>query len=112
VVQALEGVTQMIDCADPPCALSGRCRLKGMLDQAQGAFFASLNQYTLADMVAAPTGEAIVRLVARPMPLLTEPGIRLRGASLHRSRAHTWPTRSWPKLWCFSSSTSSKPAAW
>lgn len=72
VVQALEGVTQMIDCADPPCALSGRCRLKGMLDQAQGAFFASLNQYTLADMVATPTGEAIVRLVARPLPALSD----------------------------------------
>ena len=68
VIQSLEGVTQMIDCADPPCALAGRCLLKGMLDQAQQAFFASLNQYTLADMVAAPTGEAIVRLVARSVP--------------------------------------------
>jgi len=68
VIQSLEGVTQMIDCAAPPCALAGRCQLKGMLDQAQQAFFASLNQYTLADMVAAPTGEAIVRLVARSVP--------------------------------------------
>lgn len=68
VIQSLEGVTQMIDCAEPPCALAGRCQLKGMLDQAQQAFFASLNQYTLADMVASPTGEAIVRLVARSVP--------------------------------------------
>lgn len=68
VIESLEGVTQMIDCADPPCALAGRCQLKGMLDQAQQAFFAHLNQYTLADMVASPTGEAIVRLVGRAVP--------------------------------------------
>lgn len=53
----------------PPCGLAGRCQLKGMLDQALQAFFARLNQYTLADMVAAPTGEAIVRLVARSVPV-------------------------------------------
>jgi Rrf2 family nitric oxide-sensitive transcriptional repressor len=65
VVRQLEGAEELIDCAEPPCALRTRCRLKGILDEAQQAFFARLDQHTLADAVTAPTGEAIVRLHAR-----------------------------------------------
>lgn len=62
VIRALERVTDLIDCAEPPCALRGQCRLKSVLDQALDAFFAVLERYTLADAVASPTGEAIVVL--------------------------------------------------
>lgn len=62
VIRTLEGRTDVIDCADPPCKLRGRCQLKGVLDQALDAFFKVLDRHTLADAVASPTGEAIVTL--------------------------------------------------
>ncbi|AXE28861.1 BadM/Rrf2 family transcriptional regulator [Chromobacterium phragmitis] len=62
VVRSLEGKTQLIDCAEPPCALNRGCLLKGALDEALEAFFLSLDGYTLRDIVAGPTGEAIIRL--------------------------------------------------
>lgn len=62
LIQALEGATDLIDCADPPCRLRGRCQLKGLLDKALVAFFAVLDEYTLADATASPTHEVIVML--------------------------------------------------
>lgn len=62
VIRVLENVTELIDCADPPCALRGQCQLKSLMDQALDAFFGVLDRYTLADAVASPTGEAIVTL--------------------------------------------------
>lgn len=62
VVRTLEGKPQLIDCAEPPCALSRGCLLKGALDEALAAFFLTLDGYTLRDIVASPTGEAIIRL--------------------------------------------------
>lgn len=64
VVRVLEGQSDMIDCADPPCAIRGRCQLKPLLDGASDAFFTALDRHTLADAVAAPTGEAIISLHA------------------------------------------------
>ena len=37
VVRALERTTEVIDCAEPPCVLRGRCSLKGLLDEANAA---------------------------------------------------------------------------
>lgn len=62
VIRVLEDITEVIDCAEPPCALRGRCLLKSMMDQALDAFFEVLDRYTLADAVASPTGEVIVTL--------------------------------------------------
>ncbi|UTH72615.1 Rrf2 family transcriptional regulator [Chromobacterium sp. IIBBL 290-4] len=62
VVRTLEGAMDLIDCAEPPCALRQGCRLKGVLDVALAAFFQSLDGHTLRDIVASPTGEAIIRL--------------------------------------------------
>jgi len=62
VVRALERTSEVIDCAQPPCVLRGRCALKGLLDEANEAFYDALDQHTLADAVASPTAEAIVRL--------------------------------------------------
>ncbi|QEL56207.1 RrF2 family transcriptional regulator [Chromobacterium paludis] len=62
VVSALEGKPRLIDCAEPPCALRQGCLLKGVLDEALAAFFLALDGYTLRDIVAGPTGEAIIRL--------------------------------------------------
>lgn len=62
VIRSLEDIGDLIDCAEPPCFLRGRCQLKGVLDEALRAFFAVLDRYTLADVVATPTGEAIAVL--------------------------------------------------
>lgn len=75
VIRVLEDVTELIDCAEPPCALRGQCQLKGLMDQALDAFFEVLDRYTLADAVASPTAEAIVTLhrmgwAARPLAAL------------------------------------------
>jgi len=63
LIRGLEGTQELIDCADPPCALRSACRLKNVFDKALDAFYQTLDQYTLADSVASPTGEAIIRLV-------------------------------------------------
>lgn len=63
LIRDLEGAQDLIDCAEPPCSLRGHCQLKGILDEALHAFYKALDQYTLADAVGSPTGEAIIRLV-------------------------------------------------
>ena len=62
----------------------------------------------------APEGSAVCR--QRPVPIVGRFRAPLRpgggrASERHRSRAHTWPTRSLPKLWWWSCSTSSKPWA-
>ncbi|HYG42736.1 MAG TPA: BadM/Rrf2 family transcriptional regulator, partial [Bordetella sp.] len=49
-------------CAEPPCALHGACRLSGVLADSLQVFYDALNRHTLADLVRAPTGAAIIRL--------------------------------------------------
>lgn len=62
LIRTLEGATELIDCSAPPCSLRGRCQLKGILDKAMAAFFAALDEYTLAHATASPTHEVIVML--------------------------------------------------
>ncbi|RQO76919.1 BadM/Rrf2 family transcriptional regulator [Aquitalea sp. FJL05] len=71
IIRILEGNTALIDCATPPCALRQDCRLKSALDVGLQAFFSVLDGYTLRDIVASPTGEAIIRLhrQQKPSPL-------------------------------------------
>lgn len=71
LVRSLERSEDLIDCAEPPCALRGRCGLKRLLSQAEQVFFDALDQHTLADTLAGPTFEAVVRLhpAAHRLPL-------------------------------------------
>ncbi len=62
VVRALEELTQLVDCGDPPCVLRGNCLLKGVLDEGLGAFYAALNRYTVADMLKKRTRAALLTL--------------------------------------------------
>lgn len=62
VIRTLERDAELIDCAEPPCVLRGRCALKGLLDEATQAFYDALDRHSLADAVASPTGPLIVRL--------------------------------------------------
>lgn len=62
VLQGLEEVTELIDCDNPPCVLDGRCLLKAALNAGLAAFYAKMDEYTLADVCAKRTGEAIITL--------------------------------------------------
>jgi Rrf2 family transcriptional regulator, nitric oxide-sensitive transcriptional repressor len=54
VLRVLEGNSQIVECHNPPCVLRSRCGLKGILDQAVEAFFMSLDQYTLEQVLSLP----------------------------------------------------------
>lgn len=62
LVRTLEGKSQLVDCADPPCVLRAHCGLKSILDEALEALFRSLDQYTLADIIGGKTREILVDL--------------------------------------------------
>lgn len=72
IIRVLEGNAPLIDCAEPPCALRQDCQLKAVLDLATQAFFTTLDGYTLRDIIASPTGEAIIRLHRQSTPLLPD----------------------------------------
>lgn len=65
VLRQLEDNTSLIECGDPPCVIRAGCRLKGALDDALQAFYRQLDQYTLADAVAQPTREQLIKLHPR-----------------------------------------------
>ncbi|AQV95941.1 BadM/Rrf2 family transcriptional regulator [Cupriavidus necator] len=62
ILRELEGHKGVIDCDNPPCALSGNCRLKRALDVAEQAFYRALDDVTLADVTGSQTAESIIRL--------------------------------------------------
>jgi Rrf2 family nitric oxide-sensitive transcriptional repressor len=62
ILRELEGHKPVIDCDNPPCALSGNCRLRRALDGAEQAFYAALDTVTLADVTGNQTAESIIRL--------------------------------------------------
>jgi Rrf2 family nitric oxide-sensitive transcriptional repressor len=65
LVRELEGSDEVVGCEDaPPCPLRAVCRLRGLLRQAQEAFYATLDPVTVRDLVAAPAQPTLVRLLA------------------------------------------------
>ncbi len=63
LASALEGDGEVVDCNGPqPCPLRRACRLRGALARAQQAFFASLDDYTVADVAAEPTASVLLTL--------------------------------------------------
>lgn len=55
VVRHTEGRMDLVECFDPQtsaCRIEAACALRGVLEQALDAFLASLDGYTLADLVA------------------------------------------------------------
>ncbi|WP_416308308.1 Rrf2 family transcriptional regulator [Neptunicella sp. SCSIO 80796] len=59
VVTLLENTLDVIDCHSAPCQILPACRLKNILAQATQSFIQTLNQYTLADLVADNKGDLI-----------------------------------------------------
>ncbi|AXI77842.1 RrF2 family transcriptional regulator [Peterkaempfera bronchialis] len=67
LVRALEGDEEVVACeGETPCPLRGACRLRGALRTAQQSFYAALDELTVQDLVASPTGPVLVGLTARP----------------------------------------------
>lgn len=68
LVRALEGDEEVVTCeGETPCPLRGACRLRGALRTAQQAFYAALDELTVQDLVASPTGPVLVGLGRRPL---------------------------------------------
>lgn len=62
ILRNLEETSQLIDCAEPACVLKDTCLLKGALDAGLKAFYAKMDEYTLADVCKARTAETVIRL--------------------------------------------------
>lgn len=56
VVRATEPDFALVECFSPDnnCLITPRCRLRGALREALGAFTATLDKYTLADVMLSP----------------------------------------------------------
>lgn len=56
VIRATEPDFAIVECfaADGQCVINGRCRLKRVLKEALAAFSATLDRYTLADLLLRP----------------------------------------------------------
>jgi Rrf2 family nitric oxide-sensitive transcriptional repressor len=66
VVRSTEPTLDLVECFDlatNTCPIEPACGLKGVLTQAQRAFFGVLNEHTLADFV--PRAPALIRLLNR-----------------------------------------------
>jgi Rrf2 family transcriptional regulator, nitric oxide-sensitive transcriptional repressor len=63
LVRELEGVGDVVGCEDsPPCPLRGQCRLRSALHQAQAAFYAALDPYTIEELAQGPMRQVLLRL--------------------------------------------------
>lgn len=62
MLKGLEGDSGLVNCAEPPCALNGKCQLNKALHGALQAFYASLNEYTLADVTGGRTATVLIEL--------------------------------------------------
>lgn len=51
IVRILQQDSQVVECNTPPCVLRKNCGLRGILDNAVEQFYASLDQYTLSEVV-------------------------------------------------------------
>lgn len=65
LVRHMEGEHPMIDCHDPLCPILPACILNGALDEAQNAFFAQLERYTIADLIGNQQHK-LIQLLAQP----------------------------------------------
>ena len=67
LVRQLEGPDEVIECEGAnPCPLRHACRLRGLLREAQEAFFVVLDPWTIAPLSKAPTAGVLLSLSVRP----------------------------------------------
>ena len=66
LLRQTEDQPKIMECFDPltnSCSLSGCCLVKGALAEAMTAFYASLDQHTLADIALGPQRAALTRIL-------------------------------------------------
>ena len=65
IVQALELASSetpyLINCRHPPCSMAQFCYLPRLFNEAQQAFYHSLNRYTLSQLKAPADNQAIIK---------------------------------------------------
>ena len=69
LIRATENQPAMVECFDPAtntCPINGRCQLKGFLAEAMKAFYDSLDQHTLAELVAGRHRKGLERILFPP----------------------------------------------
>ncbi|MFH8340867.1 RrF2 family transcriptional regulator [Streptomyces sp. AM6-12] len=67
VVRAFESGDEVVECEGAtPCPLRSDCRLRGVLRQAQEAFYAFLDPITLDQLITDPTGPVLLGISLRP----------------------------------------------
>jgi len=54
LVKDFETTLEVVDCQKLTCPIAGACELKPMMQKAQDAFLAVLNDYTLQDLLSNP----------------------------------------------------------
>jgi Rrf2 family nitric oxide-sensitive transcriptional repressor len=62
VIRVLEGRKELIDCEQLECRLSGSCGLRYALNKSFEAFYAALDEFTLAEIIEGNTGEQITSM--------------------------------------------------
>ena len=70
VVRDTEGRSPIVECFEQGpsnCSIAGACRLRGVFGEALRAFFAVLDRYTIADLVA--NDQQLARILFRQPPL-------------------------------------------
>lgn len=66
LVRETENQSVLVECfnsATNTCPINGSCRLKGLLTEALSAFYASLDQYTLHDLINGPQRARMSRIL-------------------------------------------------
>ncbi|MCT9090921.1 Rrf2 family transcriptional regulator [Streptomyces sp. ASQP_92] len=66
LVRELEGPAEVVECEGAaPCPLVAACRLRRALHRAREAFYDSLDELTVEDLVASPTGPLLIGITSR-----------------------------------------------
>ncbi|MFD0784416.1 RrF2 family transcriptional regulator [Micromonospora azadirachtae] len=65
LIRRLEADEEVVRCDTPACPLRAGCRLRGALRRAQEAFYASLDEVTIGDLLHAPTRDLLLSLTTR-----------------------------------------------
>jgi Rrf2 family nitric oxide-sensitive transcriptional repressor len=69
LVRETESQTVLVECFDAAsntCPINGSCRLKGLLAEAMSAFYATLDRYSLDDLVSGPHRARMQRTLLGP----------------------------------------------
>jgi Rrf2 family nitric oxide-sensitive transcriptional repressor len=70
LVRQTEDQPVVVECFDPAtntCPISGSCLLKGVLAEAVNAFYATLDRYTLQELVSGPQRIRMSKLLMPPV---------------------------------------------